>query len=71
MANPKRVRAQAAAAAAAAAKYRRQADRADRVQTPASDPLGTSARCWCGEPYGHDWPGRADGAPHPRDGTRQ
>jgi len=21
--------------------------------------------CWCGQPYGHDWPGRADGAPHP------
>ena len=22
--------------------------------------------CWCDEPYGHDWPGKADGAPHPR-----
>lgn len=22
--------------------------------------------CWCGEPYGHDWAGKADGAPHPR-----
>lgn len=22
--------------------------------------------CWCGEPNGHDWPGKADGAPHPR-----
>jgi hypothetical protein len=22
--------------------------------------------CWCGQPYGHDWPGKADGAPHPR-----
>lgn len=22
--------------------------------------------CWCGKPNGHDWPGKADGAPHPR-----
>ncbi len=22
--------------------------------------------CWCGEPYGHDWPGKDAGAPHPR-----
>ncbi|MGZ4745647.1 MAG: hypothetical protein ACXVYY_01055 [Oryzihumus sp.] len=22
--------------------------------------------CWCGEPQNHDWPGKADGAPHPR-----
>ena len=22
--------------------------------------------CWCGEPYGHAWAGKADGAPHPR-----
>lgn len=22
--------------------------------------------CWCGEPNGHDWPGKAEGAPHPR-----
>ncbi|MFJ2178915.1 hypothetical protein ACIOHE_39230 [Streptomyces sp. NPDC087851] len=71
MANPKRARAQAAAAASAAAKYRRQAARADRDQTPVSATLGTRGACWCGEPYGHDWPGRADGAPHPRDGARQ
>ena len=24
-------------------------------------------RCWCGADYGHDWPGKAGGAPHPRD----
>lgn len=23
--------------------------------------------CWCGERNGHDWPGKAEGAPHPRD----
>ena len=22
--------------------------------------------CWCGEKYGHDWPGKAEGGPHPR-----
>jgi hypothetical protein len=22
--------------------------------------------CWCGGPFEHDWPGKADGAPHPR-----
>lgn len=22
--------------------------------------------CWCGEPLGHDWPDKEDGAPHPR-----
>lgn len=22
--------------------------------------------CWCGETYGHDWPGKDEGAPHPR-----
>lgn len=22
--------------------------------------------CWCGQVYGHDWPGKRQGAPHPR-----
>lgn len=22
--------------------------------------------CWCGEDHGHDWPGKTEGAPHPR-----
>lgn len=22
--------------------------------------------CWCGLAFGHDWPGKADGKPHPR-----
>jgi len=25
--------------------------------------------CWCGEPQGHAWPGKANGAPHPREAT--
>lgn len=24
--------------------------------------------CWCGQENGHDWPGKAAGGPHPRDG---
>lgn len=24
-----------------------------------------SGGCWCGEPFGHDWAGKADGASHP------
>jgi hypothetical protein len=26
----------------------------------------SSSGCWCGKDYGHDWPGRSDGEPHPR-----
>jgi hypothetical protein len=21
--------------------------------------------CWCGDDFGHDWPGKAEGEPHP------
>jgi hypothetical protein len=34
---------------------------------------GADGRCWCGDLLYHDWPGKADGAPHPRvapDGLR-
>jgi hypothetical protein len=30
-------------------------------------PVIGSAGCWCGAPGAHDWPGRSEGAPHPRD----
>lgn len=23
--------------------------------------------CWCGLAFGHDWPGKAEGSPHPRE----
>lgn len=23
--------------------------------------------CWCGQSFGHDWPGKADDQPHPRE----
>jgi hypothetical protein len=25
-----------------------------------------SGDCWCGQRYGHHWPGEEEGAPHPR-----
>lgn len=28
---------------------------------------GLDILCWCGGADRHDWPGKADGAPHPRD----
>lgn len=33
--------------------------------------LGNPMRCWCGLTLGHPWPGRADGAPHPRERARE
>jgi hypothetical protein len=35
----------------------------------ASDTKGDMAHCWCGEPVGHDWPGKASGLAHPKEGT--
>ena len=29
-------------------------------------PLGGAGGCWCGEPQGHPWMGKGEGAPHPR-----
>ena len=28
--------------------------------------IGSTQHCWCGKRWEHDWPGRDDGAPHPR-----
>jgi hypothetical protein len=36
-------------------------------KTPGLKTLGGQGGCWCGETYGHDWAGKADGAPHPRE----
>ena len=44
------------------AKAIRRAQAAPRLRV-----LADMSACWCGQPCGHDWPGRADGAPHPRD----
>jgi hypothetical protein len=27
--------------------------------------FGAFGGCWCGDRYGHDWPGKEDGEPHP------
>jgi hypothetical protein len=32
------------------------------------DTLGSQDVCWCGEPFNHEWPGKADGAEHPKEG---
>jgi len=37
---------------------------------PRDTPLGSLGGCWCGEKKNHDWPGKADGAPHPREARR-
>jgi hypothetical protein len=29
-------------------------------------PVIAGPGCWCGRELGHDWPGKAAGAPHPR-----
>lgn len=30
-------------------------------------PLGSLGGCWCGQPFDHDWDGKAAGVPHPRE----
>lgn len=31
-----------------------------------ADIAGSMDWCWCGQPFDHDWPGKADGRKHPR-----
>jgi hypothetical protein len=31
-----------------------------------TDRMANLGACWCGEQVDHDWPGRAEGKPHPR-----
>ena len=43
----------------------------DRENRDSSGVIDTSAvldldECWCGRTLNHDWPGKADGAAHPR-----
>ena len=61
----KRARAAAAAARSRAARDRKR--RPTATQNRESDlPVIYGAGCWCGGPFGHDWPGQDQGAPHPR-----
>ena len=38
----------------------------DRALRPHFPIIGQWDRCHCGLKLGHDWPGKADGRPHPR-----
>ena len=49
-----------------AAKWKRVKFRDNRTVAP-EDGIGGDT-CWCGEPNGHYWAGREEGAPHPIDG---
>jgi len=35
------------------------------------DTYGSLDLCWCGLPFDHDWPGKAGGARHPREGKNK
>jgi hypothetical protein len=48
----------------------RHADNRDPSTVGYASVIGRLGGCWCGELLGHDWPGKADGSPHPRDATR-
>lgn len=41
--------------------------RAPRAADDVDLPLVGGRDCWCGRQMGHDWPGKSDGAPHPRE----
>lgn len=43
------------------------ARRDNREPSTRGTSLGGGGGCWCGADFGHDWPGKADGVPHPRD----
>lgn len=56
----------------------RKTDRAQDRQRPVTDTRRAESalkpisafwdRCWCGQPYQHDWPRKDGGAAHPRTG---
>lgn len=37
-----------------------------REKSPQTFPVIAMKGCWCGEPGFHSWPGKEQGAPHPR-----
>jgi hypothetical protein len=55
-----------AAGAAGAARARVLHARDNREPSTRGVPIAILGRCWCGDPYRHDWPGKDGGAPHPR-----
>lgn len=34
------------------------------------DTIGQPDKCWCGLEIDHDWPGKADKQPHPREDNK-
>lgn len=62
----KRARAWRAADNSSAAKRRTYKE---RVSDPPRFSIanGMPGMCWCGQPYPHDWPGKDNKQPHPRE----
>jgi len=57
-----------AKAAAAAEQSRRAKHYRGPLFTAAGvGPVLHTGGCWCGGKFGHDWAGKAEGDPHPRD----
>lgn len=63
-------KADAAIQAKQAARWRHVRFRDNREPSTIRRPLmlggPDDVRCWCGEPWGHDWPGKDQNASHPR-----
>jgi hypothetical protein len=66
MSTSKKTRAAMAAAKSSAAKNRGRRHGRDNREPSTRGNVKYGTGCWCGEPFGHDWPGKGDGAPHPR-----
>jgi hypothetical protein len=49
------------------ARQRRRISPDNRELSTRGPALGHFHDCWCGVPYPHDWPGKDEGAPHPRE----
>lgn len=52
--------------AAEAVRYWTGSRRDNRDPATRDEVLAERDRCWCGDPSGHGWSGKAEGAPHPR-----
>lgn len=63
----KQAKAAGAAERSSAAKWRRVRHRDNREPSTRGYAPLSGGGCWCGSDFGHSWPGKAEGAPHPRD----
>lgn len=48
------------------ARQRRNAVTRDNREPSTRRMAPGGGNCWCFAPYGHSWPGKDEGAPHPR-----